>query len=177
MSTAVCLAVLLGTGIQSASSPTFEEDSPTPGASQIGEQMEARFAAVDTSFEQLARDPRGDIPRWTNRLPRVEFPALLRSQPGTHETTFLVRGQSPPYDPSAPGATGNPNLAQTMTLPPGDATGSWIPNQQIWGGTPMLNPNGMMGGGPPQAMVAGVNGPRPYRFGWQSTFDVALLPR
>lgn len=168
MSTTVCLAVLLGAAMPAASSPTFE-DSP-----QTGEQR-ARFVAPD--FEQLASAPRRDIPRWIDRLPRVEFPAGLRNNSGTHETAFLVRGQSPPYDPSSPGAAGNPNLAQTMTLPPVDGNGSWIPNQGIWGGTPMLNPNGMMGGGQPQAMMAGVNGPRPYRFGWQSSFDVGYLPK
>ena len=167
MSTTVCLAVLLGAAMPAASSPSFE-NSP-----QIGEQR-ARIVAPD--FEQLASAPRRDIPRWIDRLPRVEFPAGLRNNSGTHETAFLVRGQSPPYDPSSPGATGNPNLAQTMTLPPVDGSGSWIPNQGIWGGTPMLNPNGMLGGGQPQAMMAGVNGPRPYRFGWQSSFDVAVLP-
>lgn len=167
MSTTVCLAVLLGAAMPAASSPTFE-DSP-----QTGEQR-ARIVAPD--FEQLASAPRRDIPRWIDRLPGVEFPAGLRNNSGTHETAFLVRGQSPPYDPSSPGATGNPNLAQSMTLPPVDGTGSWIPNQGIWGGTPMLNPNGMFGGGQPQAMMAGVNGPRPYRFGWQSSFDVAVLP-
>ena len=168
MSATVCLAVLLGTGIQSASSPTFE-DSP-----QTGEQR-ARIVAPD--FEQLASTPPRSIPRWMDRLPQLEMPTLLRSQSGTHETTFLVRGQSPPYAPSAPRAGANPNLAQSMTLPPVDGSGSWIPNQGgIWGGTPMLNPNGMFGGGQPQAMMAGVNGPRPYRFGWQSMADVAYIP-
>ena len=167
MSTTVCLAVLLGAAMPAASSPSFE-NSP-----QIGEQR-ARIVAPD--FEQLASAPRRDIPRWIDRLPRVEFPAELRNKSGTHETAFLVRGQSPPYDPSAPGATGNPNLAQSMTLPPVDGSGAWIPNQGIWGGTPMLNPNGMLGGGQPQAIMAGVNGPRPYRFGWQSRADVGFLP-
>ena len=155
MSTTVCLAVLLGAAMPAASSPSFE-NSP-----QIGEQR-ARIVAPD--FEQLASAPRHDIPRWMDRLPQLQMPALLRSQSGTHETTFLVRGQSPPYDPSAPGAGANPNLAQSMTLPPVDGSGAWIPNQGICGGTPMLNPNGMFGGGQPLAMMAGVNGPRPYRF-------------
>ena len=168
MSTTVCLAVLLGAAMPAASSPAFE-DSP-----QIGEQR-ARIVAPD--FEQLASAPRRDIPRWIDRLPRVELPAVLRTESGTHETAFLVRGQSPPYDPSAARAGANPNLAQSMTLPPVDGSGSWIPNQGgIWGGTPMLNPNGMFGGGQPQAMMAGVNGPRPYRFGWQSMADVGFLP-
>lgn len=176
MSTAVCLAVLLGTTVSSAS-PATPEPLPTAADRQAERPTDAQFRQVDNALDRLASEPRGDIPRWIDRLPRLEFPPLLRNSAQTHETAFLVRGQSPPYDPAAPGAGANPNLAQTMTLPPADGSGSWIPQQPIWPGTPLLNPNGMMGGAPPQAMMAGVNGPRPYRFGWQSQFDVGYLPK
>jgi hypothetical protein len=175
MSTLVCLAVLLGNATPNASF-NDSENPPSPAVNQIGEHMEAQFQTVDRSFEQLTRHPPRDIPRWTNRLPKLDIQLPFLSQPNSYETAFLVRGQSPPYDPSAPGSV-NPNLAQSMTIPPADATGSWIPPQPVWPGTPLLNPNGMLGGGPPQGTMMGVNGPRPFRFGWQSQADVGILPK
>lgn len=173
MSTIVCLAVLLGTPNASF---TDSDNSPSPAANQIGEHMEAQFQAVDRSFEQLATRPPREVPRWTARLPKLDVTFPFANTDGSYETTFLVRGQSPPYDPSAPGSV-NPNLAQSMTIPPADSTGSWIPQQHAWPGVPLLNPNGMMGGSPPQGTMMGVNGPRPFRFGWQSQADVGYLPK
>lgn len=175
MSTLVCLAVLLGNATPNASF-NDSENSPSPAVNQIGEHMEAQFQTVDRSFEQLTRQPPRDIPRWTNRLPKLDIQLPFLSQSDSHETAFLVRGQSPPYDPNAPGSV-NPNLAQSMTIP-ATPTEPWFPQQQpVWPGTPLLNPNGMMGGAPPQGTMMGVNGPRPFRFGWQSQADVGILPK
>ncbi|MDA0591264.1 MAG: hypothetical protein O3C17_25060 [Planctomycetota bacterium] len=177
MATLVYLAVLLGNATPNASI-NDSDATPSPAVNQIGEHMAAQFQAVDRSFEQLAWQTPRDVPHWTARLPKLDinFPFPFMSEHGSHETAFLVRGQSPPYDPGPPGSV-NPNLAQSMTIPPSDSTGSWIPQQPVWPGTPLLNPNGMQGGGPPQGSMMGVNGPRPFRFGWQSQADVGILPK
>jgi hypothetical protein len=175
MATLVYLAVLLGNATPNASF-NDSDNPPSPAVNQIGEHMEAQFQAVDRSFEQLAKQPPRDVPHWTTRLPKLEVKFPFLSEKGSHETAFLVRGQSPPYDPSAPGSV-NPNLAQSMTIPP-PATEQWFPPpQHAWPGVPLLNPNGMLGGSPPQGTMMGVNGPQPFRFGWQSQADVGILPR
>ncbi|MHC4879729.1 MAG: hypothetical protein ACYTGL_25020 [Planctomycetota bacterium] len=84
--------------------------------------------------------------------------------------TSLIRGQSYDEDPTAG------NLSQpTFAAPP---IGMPFAQQgTIWPGTPLLAPNGMMGGPPPAATQRGLNGPQPFRFGWTSKFDVGYLPQ
>jgi len=170
MSTAVCLAVLLGAATPNAG-VEFAPAAPQLEVAQIGDRMKAGFADIHHAFERVTKLPPQGIPRWVEQLPQLDLPFSRSGY--DHETAFLVRAQSPPYDP---GAQASANLNQPAVLPPLDPTGSWLPPQQVWPGTPLLNPNGMAGGTPPQAMMAGVNGPRPFRFGWQSQADIGFLP-
>ncbi len=98
-----------------------------------------------------------------------ELPATTDNDRFASFDTSLIRGQSYDEDP----ASGN--LSQpTFAAPP---IGMPFAQQgTIWPGTPMLAPNGMMGGPPPAATQRGLNGPQPFRFGWTSKFDVGYLP-
>jgi hypothetical protein len=83
--------------------------------------------------------------------------------------TSLVRAQNYDEDPS-----GGNLSQQTFAAPP---IGSPFAQQgTIWPGTPLLAPNGMLGGPAPAATMQGINGPQPFRFGWTSKFDVGFIP-
>ncbi len=110
----------------------------------------------------------------------------LSSDPAPHELPTVyspspvfvaaVRGQNQTYDenPAANGQNGNA-LPPTYTLPPPSAPGGTLaPNQQYYQDPFLGQPGGMMQNGPGYAM--GANGPQPYRFGWATNGDVAILP-
>jgi hypothetical protein len=83
--------------------------------------------------------------------------------------TSLIRGQNYDEDPSG-GNLGQPTFAAPPIGMPFAQQGT------IWPGTPLLAPNGMLGGPAPAATMQGINGPQPYRFGWTAKFDVGFLP-
>ena len=148
MSPGLCLAVLAVAPILDSAEP--EPAAPTPLN---------RSLQVDAFFQPAAP--------WTEADSRRDV---------LEEADFVVRGQSPGYD-ETPGAGGNSPLNLPM-----DPTGSWIPGpiQPIWpgapmGGSPVAQAQGTAGG--PVVMMMGANGPRPFRFGWQSSADIGVLPK
>lgn len=84
--------------------------------------------------------------------------------------TSLVRAQNYDEDPTG-GNLGQPTFAAPPIGMPFAQQGT------VWPGTPLLAPNGLMGGPAPAATMRGVNGPQPFRFGWTSRFDVGYLPK
>jgi hypothetical protein len=87
---------------------------------------------------------------------------------------IVVRGQNPTYDED-PQLSPDLNRAPVM-LPPAAQPAPWSQPQMQWPGAGMLAPNGWPGGPAPNASVVGVNGPQPFRFGWQTRFDIGYLP-
>lgn len=53
----------------------------------------------------------------------------------------------------------------------------WNPMAPVWPGNPMLAPNGMPGGPAPFMSVPGLNGAKPFQFGWTRRADVGFLPK
>lgn len=86
-----------------------------------------------------------------------------------------------PGELTAPGLYDQPG---TVVTPPGQplmpppAGGSWNPFQPYPSSQdPFLqSPNGYYGAPPQGGFLPGVNGPQPYRFGWQTRFDVTWRP-
>jgi len=96
-------------------------------------------------------------------------PLLLRSARGR---PVVVRAQTPPpqfpaYEEAAPGQP-------LMTLPPTNQATPWMP-QPAWPGSSAA-PGNWPAGPAPQASRFGANGSQPFRFGWQSRYDVGFLP-
>lgn len=91
-----------------------------------------------------------------------------------HRSGFVFRGQSPNYDEDP---QTSPNLAAPPTFwgPTAQAAPFGIPGVN-WPDSGMMAPNGWPGGPAPNSSVIGVNGPQPYRFGWQTKWDIGYLP-
>jgi len=87
---------------------------------------------------------------------------------------IVIRGQNPTYDED-PQLSPDLNRAPVM-LPPSGQTAPWGQPQMGWPGAGLLAPNGWPGGPTPNASVVGVNGPQPFRFGWQTRLDIGYLP-
>lgn len=85
----------------------------------------------------------------------------------------VIRGQTPGvvYDEEPV----QPNLGnqQYLVQPPLQHASQWNPMAPVWPGTPLINPDA----GAPFASVQGINGPKPFQFGWTRKLDVAFLPK
>lgn len=121
-------------------------------------------SSVDTGHAPAAPEPVGSQPQ----VPVDGDPWLARV-PSLRED-FVIRGQSYDEEPQV-----SPNLAAPPTFmgPTAQASPWGMPQ---WPGSGMVAPNGWPGGPAPNASVVGVNGPQPFRFGWQSRLDFGYLP-
>lgn len=191
MPSALLLAALL-TASAIDTAPALVDSAPT--AEQVAARRKQRdlpaSAAIDfirmrdqeryriTDFEILPPDAHTVTPDTVFHAPAspVAVSADLSQSNGATSLdyqvisldTSLIRAQNYDEDPSG----GNLNQ-QTFAAPP-----IGLPFAQqgtIWPGTPLLAPNGMLGGPAPAATMQGINGPQPYRFGWTSKFDVGFL--
>ncbi len=156
LSAFVLTATLAATGsVQSV----FEESAPT--------KLVAQFRTS------------GDA--WLRRVPALYGDTNERADAGWHATqraigrqSHVIRGQNPTYDE-------NPQLSPDLNrapiiLPPAAQSTPWAQPQMGWPGAGLLAPNGWPGGPAPNASVVGVNGPQPFRFGWQTRLDIGYLP-
>jgi len=156
----------------------------SPGPALDTESFVARdLTAPESIFSQPADELLFDPQSYVERVP-VEPNPLDGSDSSDHtpfrdtpydDLATVIRGQSPPYDESP--QMGGPSLGQPqyLTVPPATQAAPW--GQPTWPGTPLIVPNGIQGGPPPQSSVYGANGPQPFRFGWTHRFDVGYLPK
>lgn len=159
MQSALLLATILSASVVDTA-PALAD--PTPGADTSASTM-GQF-----SPEAVFHEPASPAAVSVN-LAKYDGDLFSAYQFASLDTT-LVRGQNYDEDPSGG------NLSQpTFAAPP---IGMPFTQQgTIWPGTPLLAPNGMLGGPQPAATARGINGPQPFRFGWTSKFDVGFLPK
>lgn len=84
---------------------------------------------------------------------------------------YAIRGQNYDEEPQI-----SPNLAAPPTFMGPTAQASPWGMPQGFPGAGMLAPNGWPGGPAANASVVGVNGPQPFRFGWQTRLDFGYMP-
>lgn len=114
---------------------------------------------------------------WHRTTPFVDVPGFVAgtgrgflNDRGPLGDVFVIRGQNYDEDPQLSADLNQPPII----LPPRGST--WGQPQTGWPGAGMLAPNGWPGGPAPNASVVGVNGPQPFRFGWQSRLDIGYMP-
>jgi hypothetical protein len=132
----------------------------------------------------LATQP-AEIDSATNESPSVSFvaPELVFSQPFSAmeidsqpllvSSQNVIRGQTPGAVYDEEPVQANLGNQQYLGPPPSQHASQWNPMAPVWPGAPMMDPNG---NGAPFASVPGINGPRPFQFGWTRKLDVAYLP-
>jgi hypothetical protein len=110
---------------------------------------------------------------------RLVSKPVFRVGPKLNQRAFtgqflVIRGQNPAYDETP---QLSPDLSRApIIVPPATRPAPWAQPQMGWPGAGLLAPNGWPGGPAPNASVVGVNGPQPFRFGWQSRLDIGYLP-
>ena len=113
---------------------------------------------------------------WRKRLDALYSPGPELSNGLYYQkpAEYIFRGQSPGnYDE-------DPQVSPDLAAPPAfrgptaQAGGLGIPGVNWPSG--MMAPNGWPGGPAPNSSVIGVNGPQPYRFGWQTKTDIGYMP-
>lgn len=132
----------------------------------------------------LATQP-AEINSATNDSPSVSFVAPERvfsqpfsaleidSRPLFVSSQRVIRGQGPDVVYDEEPVQSNLANQQYLGPPPAQHASQWNPMAPVWPGTPMLGQNGA---GAPFASVQGINGPRPFQFGWTRKLDFAYLP-
>lgn len=131
----------------------------------------------------LATSP-ADIAPPTNDRPTVSLvaPETVFSQPFsameidsrpifTPEET-VVRGQTPGAAYDEEPVQANLGSQQYLGAPPMQHASQWNPMAPVWPGTPLIDPTGA-----PFASIPGVNGARPFQYGWARKLNVAFLPK
>lgn len=98
----------------------------------------------------------------------------IDSKPLFARDRMVVRGQGPGVAYDEDPVQSNLGNQQYLGAPPTQHATQWNPMAPVWPGTPMVDPNGA---GAPFASVPGINGSKPFQFGWSRKADVAYLPK
>lgn len=98
----------------------------------------------------------------------------IDSQPLVAYDQTIMRGQGPGVAYDEDPVQANLGNQQYLAPPPAQHASQWNPMAPVWPGTPLVEPGGV---GAPFASVPGINGSRPFQFGWCRKVDVAFLPK
>ena len=147
------------------------------------EQGRSTMLSVLVLTSMLATQP-ADIDNTSAESQPVSFvaPEMVFSQPYSIleidsrplelSSQTVVRGQGAVYDEEP--VQSNLGNQQYLGPPPTQHASQWNPMAPVWPGTPLMDPNGI---GAPFASVPGLNGPRPFQYGWARKLNVAYLPK
>ncbi len=98
----------------------------------------------------------------------------IDSRPVVSYSETVMRGQSPGAAYDEEPVQANLGNQQYLGPPPMQHASQWNPMAPVWPGTPLIAPGGVGG---PFASVQGINGPKPFQFGWTRKLDVGYLPK
>ncbi|NQV26806.1 MAG: hypothetical protein HQ518_20840 [Rhodopirellula sp.] len=121
----------------------------------------------------------GDSPAFPFVAPELlfsqPFSAMeIDSKPLVALNQGVVRGQGPGAVYDEDPVQANLGNKQFLGPPPMQHASQWNPMAPVWPGTPLIDPNGL---GAPFASVPGLNGPRPFQYGWTRKLNVGYLSK